>query len=104
NEKRAHHGSRCHECARAPCDARALQKPSGTDRIASTWYGGTITADLAITDGQTHQVSLYVLDCDRANRTQTVQVLDAATQAVLGSEERRGGREGGDRGGLRPDL
>jgi hypothetical protein len=67
---------------------RALQKfASTTDRIASTWYNpGNFTVDINITDGQTHAVALYVLDWDRAGRTETIDVLDTNTGAVLSTQ------------------
>ena len=38
-----------------------------------------------LTDGQTHQVSLYFLDWDKAGRSETVGVYDTATGALLDS-------------------
>ncbi|MDQ3252778.1 MAG: hypothetical protein M3R15_02545, partial [Acidobacteriota bacterium] len=70
--------------AASTAEARALQKAAGTDRVAATWYSdSSFTVDINITDGQTHQVALYCLDWDSQGRTQTVEVLDAATGAVL---------------------
>ena len=65
---------------------QALQEGVGTDRIASCWFsGGTYTIDVNLTDGQTHQVALYAMDWDQYGngRTETINVLDAATHAVL---------------------
>src|SRR5262249_30927343 len=47
--------------AASTTDSRALLKPgSTTDRIAATWYNGnSFIADVNLTDGQTHGVSLY---------------------------------------------
>jgi hypothetical protein len=39
--------------------------------------------DLNFTDGAPHDVAIYFLDWDGLNRTQTVQVLDANSGAVL---------------------
>ena len=66
-------------------DPRALQTASGSaNRQASCYYsGGAFTLDVNLTDGQTHQVALYMLDFDYANRAQTVQVADAATGTTL---------------------
>ncbi len=67
-------------------DVRALQKAaSGLDRIAACWYSGTsLTIDVSLTDGQTHQVALYVLDWDSYGpRRQTIEVLDAGSGTVL---------------------
>lgn len=78
-----------HTWAATTTDVRGLQKSASgsTDRIASTWYSGTeFTIDLNLTDGQTHQVALYCLDWDYNNvRAQRVDVLDAATNALLDS-------------------
>ena len=67
-------------------NVRALQKAAvgSTDRIAATWFSNnSFNAAVNITDGNTHQVALYALDWDNANRTETIQVLDTATGAVL---------------------
>ena len=65
-------------------DPRALQTGTGTGRIASTWYlSGTFTFDVNLTDGNPHQFALYALDWDAVGRTQTIQVVDANTNAVL---------------------
>ncbi|HVL13301.1 MAG TPA: hypothetical protein VM529_12110, partial [Gemmata sp.] len=77
-------GNLNHIWAASTADARALQKPASTDRHAATWYSGnSFTIDVNLTDGQTHRVSAYFLDWDRNGRTQTVEVLDATTGAVL---------------------
>ena len=41
------------------------------------------TLDLNLTDGQSHQVALYMADWDTTARAQTVTVTDAATGSVL---------------------
>jgi subtilisin family serine protease len=60
-------------------DIRALQRASGTGRLAATWYGQpTFTIDLSFTDQNSHQVAIYVLDWDTYGpRAQTIDVLDA---------------------------
>ena len=65
-------------------DTAALQRSSGTDRVASCWYSAN-SFDVAVnvTDGQTHKVSFYALDWDNANRAQRIDVLDSATGAIL---------------------
>lgn len=69
-------------------DPRALLLPSSSERIAATWYGaGAFAINVDITDGQAHQVALYSLDWDRQGRTQRIEVLDAATLAVLDSRD-----------------
>lgn len=66
-------------------DGRALQKPGfPLDRIASCWYStGTFTLDLNITDGQTYQVALYLLDWDQQSRTETVSLIDPSSFETL---------------------
>jgi hypothetical protein len=66
-------------------DPRALQKASTpADRIAACWYSsGSFTIDVNITDGQTYQLALYVVDWDQQNRAEIVNVLDPSTFAVL---------------------
>ena len=65
--------------------SRALLKgASPTDRIASTYYASTgFTIDINLTDGQSHQVALYLLDWDPAQRSETISVVRAGTGAVL---------------------
>lgn len=68
-------------------DVRALQRISSTDRIASAWYqDGSFTVDLNLTDGQTHRAAMYFLDWDQSGRTQTVEILDAGSGAVLNAQ------------------
>ena len=67
-------------------DPRALQTGSGSGRIAATWFSGTtFNFLLNLTDGNTHRVAVYALDWDNYGRSETIQVLDAATNAVLDS-------------------
>ena len=69
-------------------DPRALLKgSSATDRIASTYFSGSVfTFDLNLTDGQSHQVALYSLDLDTNSRAQTVSIISADTGAVLDTQ------------------
>jgi hypothetical protein len=64
----------------ATTDPRALQKaPPATDRIAACWYSSTsFRIDLAFTDGNTHQISLYLLDYDApfGGRSKRVDIFD----------------------------
>lgn len=66
-------------------DSRALQTaPGASTRIAACDYASTSFAlNLDLTDGQTHQIALYLVDFDRQNRSETVQVSDAVTGTVL---------------------
>ncbi len=68
-------------------DVRALQKYGATDRVASTWFSASsFTVDMTITDGKSHRVALYFLDWDRAGRSETVEITDATTGAVLNTQ------------------
>lgn len=66
-------------------DARSLfDGPTVSTRTAACYYAAnSFTLDLNLTDGQSHQVALYMLNFDGLNRAQTVQVTDASTGAVL---------------------
>jgi hypothetical protein len=74
----------------ANSDPRALQV-SGGQRLAAAWHGtigtgnadGSFTVDLNFTDGGQHRLSAYLLDYNKRNRGETVQVLNANTGAVL---------------------
>ncbi len=66
-------------------DARALVKPENpSDRIAACWSSFTsFSIDINITDGQTYQLALYVLDWDQLNRVETVSIVDPSSGAAL---------------------
>ena len=65
-------------------DVRALQRVTALGNIAATLYNATsFTVDLDFTDGAPHTVAMYFLDWGNLSRTQTVQVLDANSCAVL---------------------
>ena len=70
----------------------ALQKPeNASDRIAGTWFmWGSFTIDVNLTDSNPHQVALYALDWDSSARSETINVLDAVTGAVLNSQDSPG--------------
>lgn len=71
----------------ATTDSRALSTADGTSREAGCWYSsGGFTIDLRITDGATHRVAIYLCDWDYANRTETVELLNGDTGAVLQSQ------------------
>jgi hypothetical protein len=67
-------------------DTRALQKVSGTDRLASAWYSQTsFTIDINVASG-THEITLYALDWDSNNRTERIDVIDAGTGTILNTQ------------------
>ena len=66
--------------------AQALQRAAAPGRVAATWYDpSAFSLDLNLTDGRAHKVSLYVLDYDAISRSERIDVLDAASGAVLDS-------------------
>jgi len=65
-------------------DARGLQRISTSGRIAARVYSASsFTVDLNFTDSAKHKVVFYFVDWDAANRSQTAQILDASTGAVV---------------------
>ena len=60
---------------------------NGTSRIAAAWYSTTsFTIDVNVTDGNSHELELYLLDYVNAGRVETVTLSDAKTHAVLDTE------------------
>jgi hypothetical protein len=70
-------------------EARALQvQPGDTQHVEATDYSNTVeTLDLNLTDGNVHQVALYVLDGDSRGRSETVEISDASSGTVLSSTD-----------------
>jgi len=65
-------------------DPRALLAGSGNGRIASAYYATSgFTIDVNFTDGLEHRLALYCLDWDNTQRSETISILDAGTEAVL---------------------
>ena len=70
--------------AASTTDPRALEINTQGARAAATWYNApSFTLDVNLTDGQQHQISLYVIDWDSKGRTETVQVTDANLGTTL---------------------
>ena len=66
---------------------QALQNPSGSGRIAAAWYPSTsFTVDVDLTDGQAHNLELYLLDYDTTSRSEQIEFTDANTHAVLSTQ------------------
>ena len=65
-------------------DVRGLQRISSSGRIAASVYNSsTFTVDLNFSDGAAHKVAFYFVDWDSGNRSETAQMLDGNTGAVL---------------------
>jgi hypothetical protein len=65
-------------------DVRALQHVNSSGNIAAALDNATsFTVDISFTDGMQHRVAVYFLDWDSQNRTETVQILDGSSGAVL---------------------
>jgi hypothetical protein len=79
-------GSNPYTWAPNTADPRAPQNLGG-GRIASCWYSaGSFTADLNLTDGRAHVLSLYVLDWDTNARNERIDILNATGTTVLATQ------------------
>lgn len=69
-------------------DVRALQDWWGAStRSAKCFYSPAgLSLNLNLTDGNTHKISLYLLDWDNLGRSETIVFTDSATGAVLSSQ------------------
>lgn len=69
--------------AASTSDPRALQAGNGT-AIASTWYNTpAFNFDVNMTDGKSHELTIYALDWDSRGRAETIQIVDANSGALL---------------------
>jgi len=65
-------------------DARALLVPGSSNGTAATWYSASgFNINVNFADGNIHPFELYALDWDARGRAETIQVLDANTNAIL---------------------
>lgn len=63
---------------------RTLENLASTGRVAGRWASPTdFFVDLNFRDQAVHQVAIYCLDWNETSRTETINVLDATTNAVL---------------------
>jgi hypothetical protein len=70
--------------AASTSDPRALETDSQGDRLAATWYSSAnFSFDVNFTDGNTHQLALYVMDWDSKGRAETIQIMDATSGLAL---------------------
>lgn len=68
----------------ATSDPRALQTPGASSGTAAAWYSSpTFTFAVNFTDGASHELALYALDWDNQGRTESIQIVDAASNSQL---------------------
>jgi hypothetical protein len=68
-------------------DVQALEKPAGEGRIAAGRSAGLHEIiDVAMTDGSSHDVSLYLVDWDRTGRWTAVDTIDALSRKRLDTQ------------------
>ncbi|MDP9051360.1 MAG: hypothetical protein M3O31_11675 [Acidobacteriota bacterium] len=80
-------GASAYTWASLTTDPRALQNGMGAYKgIASTYYGNSLSFNLNLTDGLTHQIALYLLDWDTTSRAETVTITNLATNTVYDTE------------------
>ncbi len=52
--------------------------------IATAWYSGqSFSFDVNLSDNQQHYIALYALDWDMQGRSESIQILDAASNIQL---------------------
>lgn len=70
----------------ATSETRALQRASTSGRVAACWYAdSSFSIEVNFTDGQTHQLALYALDWETTTRGESIDIVDANTNAPLDS-------------------
>jgi hypothetical protein len=68
-------------------DSRGLETDTYGDRTAQTWYNiPSFSLDLNITGGAPQRVAFYAVDFSMKSRVETIQIVDASTNAVLDQE------------------
>ena len=78
--------------ARAPRSARGAT--TGIASAFTQYSGQAFSINVAITDGNTHFISLYLLDWDGVSRSQTITILDPVSNAVLDTRTFSGFHDG----------
>lgn len=70
--------------AKSTNDPRALERASGSGRIAAMWnQANTVMVDVGFPDQTIHEVAVYFLDWNLKGRTESIELLDASSGAVL---------------------
>jgi hypothetical protein len=69
-------------------DPRALQVYGGSSsRTATAYYSATgFSINVNLTDGNTHQIALYLLDWSFQGRAESISILNASNNAVLSTQ------------------
>jgi subtilisin family serine protease len=68
-------------------DVRALQRASGTGRLAAAWYANaSFDITMNLTDGLAHEVAFYAVDWDGNSRVQRFDVYDAVSGNLLATQ------------------
>ena len=69
-------------------DPRALETGNGSGTIAAAWSKNheSFSLNVDFTDNKVHQFAIYACDFDYQDRTESIQILDAVTGAVLDTE------------------
>ena len=76
-------------------EVRALQRASGSGRLAAAWYSANaFDITLNLTDGQTHNIAFYSVDWDSFARAQRFDVYDATAGTLLATQSISGFRNG----------
>jgi hypothetical protein len=69
-------------------DPRALQVPGTNYGTATTWYNQqSFSFDMNFIDGQSHYVAFYAVDWDSNARAETIDILDADSNAQLDTQQ-----------------
>jgi hypothetical protein len=68
-----------------PSDPRALETGGGA-RIAAAWYASQTFSFSVNVGTSTHQFGLYAVDWDSKGRSETIEILNPATNTVLDTE------------------
>ena len=65
----------------------ALQNPGGNGRLAACWYNSSsFSLDVDITNGQSYNIALYLLDYDARGRSEQIQISNAGSGVVLSTQ------------------
>ncbi len=72
-----------------PACPELVRSHGSSNRVADCWYASnetSFTVDVDLTDGQAHDLELYLMDWPNVGRSETVTLSNATTGAVLSTE------------------